>query len=197
MLPLILLKGKQLILIRRLIFTSLKICINQTTTFWHRWRIALYLLPLPLPGWVNYSKIEYSKNRILWATYIFRQPRWIQWYLWYPTLYVLFIWAWWGSSRCTERVGTIFLYLSTGCFYLCMSDGLRWDWYRWHHVLRPGGVKWNISVVLGMEGWEIQDIQRHLWVFISKMFESFSESPIQCYKMAPSDTPYIPICVRT
>ena len=63
MLPLVLLKGKQLILGSRLTVPSLTTVVNQTTMFLHRWQIPLNLLPLPPPGWVNYSKKWVQKKQ--------------------------------------------------------------------------------------------------------------------------------------
>ena len=71
MLPLILLKGKRLILIRILTVPSQTTFVNQKTTFLHRRRIDPRLLPLPPPGWVNYSKIKVQQKRDIMGHIIF------------------------------------------------------------------------------------------------------------------------------
>ena len=49
-LPLILLKGKQLILRRKLTVLIKAMLVNQKTTFWNIQQIALHMLTLPSPG---------------------------------------------------------------------------------------------------------------------------------------------------
>ena len=84
-------------------------------------------------------------------------------------------------------------YLSTGCFYFCMLDGLSWEWYHWHNVLRPGGMQWYISVASGMEWWERQDAHGHPWWFLSiflnnsvSLTDNATSYPLQ---LPPTDLP--------